>query len=138
MADPEIEKNIAAGKADMTKALADNATNQTAAVAQLAQKLSDKSDMTDAQKGAQFQGYLQAIEDSSVPQAQKQALQREVIRNVDGTAAADSDAKNKQSEAADVSSTPVADTTEPVTVDVDTTAAASAEPDVTVDGEAQD
>lgn len=138
VADPEIEKNIVAGKTDMTKALADNATNQTATVAQLAQKLSDKSDMTDMQKAAQLKGYLDAIEEGSASATEAQALQRTALRTVEGTAAADDHAKDKQTEAAGSSQEAIADTTA-VAADVPAAADASAEAaTVTVDGEEQE
>ena len=51
----DVEKNIEQGKQDMTKALADNQDNASAAVKQQAEKLGD-SKMTDEEKAAQVKG----------------------------------------------------------------------------------
>lgn len=69
----DVEKNIEQGKQDMTKALADNQDNASAAVKQQAEKLSD-SKMTDEEKAAQVKGYAEAIENSQAGAEEKQAL----------------------------------------------------------------
>ena len=73
----DVEKNIEQGKQDMTKALADNQDNASAAVKQQAEKLSD-SKMTDEEKAAQVKGYAEAIENSQASAEEKQALGQEL------------------------------------------------------------
>ena len=134
----DVDANIAQGKEDMNTTLADNPSNRTAAVAQEAQKLS-KTDMTETEKGAQLTGYMKAIqENGDLSDGEKTELQREVVRNVEGTAVADDHAKDKQTEAAGSSQEAIADTTA-AAADVPAAADSSAEAaTVTVDGEEQE
>lgn len=133
-----VDENVAQGKTDMETTLADNAENRAAAVAQVAQKLSDEP-MAEASKGAQVSGYLQAIQESEdLSSTEKAELQRTVIRNVEATAVADDHAKDKQTEAAGSSQEAIADTTA-AAADVPAAADSSAEAaTVTVDGEEQE
>ena len=95
----DIKKNIEQGKQDMTKALADNQDNVSAAVKQQAEKLSD-SKMTDAEKAAQVKGYTEAIEDSQASAEEKQALVKDTVKSFEPTQQSSIEAQNKQDEAA--------------------------------------
>lgn len=95
----DVAKNIEQGKQDMTKALADNQDNASAAVKQQAEKLSD-SKMTDAEKAAQVKGYTEAIEDSQASAEEKQALVKDTVKSFEPTQQSSIEAQNKQDEAA--------------------------------------
>ena len=95
----DVEKNIEQGKQDMTKALADNQDNASAAVKQQAEKLSD-SKMTDAEKAAQVKGYTEAIENSQASAEEKQALVKDTVKSFEPTQQSSIEAQNKQDEAA--------------------------------------
>lgn len=95
----DVEKNIEQGKQDMTKALADNQDNASAAVKQQAEKLSD-SKMTDEEKAAQVKGYAEAIENSQASAEVKQALVKDTIKSFEPTQQSSLEAQNKQDEAA--------------------------------------
>lgn len=95
----DVEKNIEQGKQDMTKALADNQDNASAAVKQQAEKLSD-SKMTDEEKAAQVKGYTEAIEDSQASAEEKQALVKDTVKSFEPTQQSSLEAQNKQDEAA--------------------------------------
>ena len=95
----DVEKNIEQGKQDMTKALADNQDNASAAVKQQAEKLSD-SKMTDAEKAAQVKGYAEAIEDSQASAEEKQALVKDTVKSFEPTQQSSIEAQNKQDESA--------------------------------------
>lgn len=95
----DVKKNIEQGKQDMTKAIADNKDNVSAAVKQQAEKLSD-SKMTDAEKAAQVKGYAEAIEDSQASVAEKQALVKDTVKSFEPTQQSSIEAQNKQDEAA--------------------------------------
>lgn len=95
----DVEKNIEQGKQDMTKAIADNKDNASAAVKQQAEKLSD-SKMTDAEKAAQVKGYAEAIEDSQASAAEKQALVKDTVKSFEPTQQSSIEAQNKQDESA--------------------------------------
>lgn len=95
----DVKKNIEQGKQDMTKAIADNKDNVSAAVKQQAEKLSD-SKMTDAEKAAQVKGYTEAIEDSQASAEEKQALVKDTVKSFEPTQQSSIEAQNKQDEAA--------------------------------------
>ncbi len=95
----DVEKNIEQGKQDMTKALADNQDNASAAVKQQAEKLSD-SKMTDEEKAAQVKGYAEAIENSQASAEEKQALVKDTVKSFEPTQQSSLEAQNKQNEAA--------------------------------------
>lgn len=95
----DVEKNIEQGKQDMTKVIADNKDNASAAVKQQAEKLSD-SKMTDAEKAAQVKGYTEAIEDSQASAEEKQALVKDTVKSFEPTQQSSIEAQNKQDEAA--------------------------------------
>ena len=95
----DVEKNIEQGKQDMTKALADNQDNASAAVKQQAEKLSD-SKMTDEEKAAQVKGYAEAIENSQASAEEKQALVKDTVKSFEPTQQSSIEAQNKQDEAA--------------------------------------
>ena len=95
----DVEKNIEQGKQDMTKALADNQDNASAAVKQQAEKLSD-SKMTDEEKAAQVKGYAEAIENSQASAEEKQALVKDTVKSFEPTQQSSIEAQNKQNEAA--------------------------------------
>ena len=95
----DVEKNIEQGKQDMTKALADNQDNASAAVKQQAEKLSD-SKMTDEEKAAQVKGYAEAIENSQASAEEKQALVKDTVKSFEPTQQSSLEAQNKQDEAA--------------------------------------
>lgn len=95
----DVKKNIEQGKQDMTKAIADNKDNASAAVKQQAEKLSD-SKMTDAEKAAQVKGYTEAIEDSQASVEEKQALVKDTVKSFEPTQQSSIEAQNKQDEAA--------------------------------------
>ena len=95
----DVEKNIEQGKQDMTKALADNQDNASAAVKQQAEKLSD-SKMTDEEKAAQVKGYAEAIENSQASAEVKQALVKDTVKSFEPTQQSSLEAQNKQDEAA--------------------------------------
>ena len=95
----DVKKNIEQGKQDMTKAIADNKDNASAAVKQQAEKLSD-SKMTDAEKAAQVKGYTEAIEDSQASAEEKQALVKDTVKSFEPTQQSSIEAQNKQDEAA--------------------------------------
>lgn len=95
----DVKKNIEQGKQDMTKAIADNKDNVSAAVKQQAEKLSD-SKMTDEEKAAQVKGYAEAIEDSQASAAEKQALVKDTVKSFEPTQQSSIEAQNKQDEAA--------------------------------------
>lgn len=95
----DVAKNIEQGKQDMTKALADNQDNASAAVKQQAEKLSD-SKMTDAEKAAQVKGYAEAIEDSQASAEEKQALVKDTVKSFEPTQQSSIEAQNKQDESA--------------------------------------
>ena len=95
----DVKKNIEQGKQDMTKAIADNKDNASAAVKQQAEKLSD-SKMTDEEKAAQVKGYAEAIEDSQVSAAEKQALVKDTVKSFEPTQQSSIEAQNKQDESA--------------------------------------
>ncbi|WP_462392861.1 two-partner secretion domain-containing protein [Mitsuokella multacida] len=128
----DVKKNIEQGKQDMTKAIADNKDNASAAVKQQAEKLSD-SKMTDEEKAAQVKGYAEAIEDSQASAAEKQALVKDTVKSFEPTQQSSIEAQNKQDEAAQNSN---AQTVIPdVTVkDVAPAAHEGAAATVTVDG----
>lgn len=140
--DVDIETNIEKGKAAMEATLKDNASNMAHAVAQEAQKLSD-ADMTEAEKSAQLVGYMKAVlEREDLSADEKQDLQRDIVRNFEGTAAGDSQAQDKQAEASDVDNAALKDLegqAAPELFDAENvTTQTSEEPTVTKDGEAQD
>ena len=95
----DVEKNIEQGKQDMTKALADNQDNASAAVKQQAEKLSN-SKMTDEEKAAQVKGYAEAIENSQASAEEKQALVKDTVKSFEPTQQSSLEAQNKQDEAA--------------------------------------
>ena len=95
----DVEKNIEQGKQDMTKALADNQDNASAAVKQQAEKLSS-SKMTDEEKAAQVKGYAEAIENSQASAEVKQALVKDTVKSFEPTQQSSLEAQNKQDEAA--------------------------------------
>lgn len=95
----DVAKNIEQGKQDMTKAIADNKDNVSAAVKQQAEKLSD-SKMTDEEKAAQVKGYTEAIEDSQASAEEKQALVKDTVKSFEPTQQSSIEARNKQDEAA--------------------------------------
>ena len=95
----DVKKNIEQGKQDMTKAIADNKDNVSAAVKQQAEKLSD-SKMTDEEKAAQVKGYAEAIEDSQASAAEKQALVKDTVKSFEPTQQSSIEAQNKQDESA--------------------------------------
>ena len=95
----DVEKNIEQGKQDMTKALADNQDNASAAVKQQAEKLSS-SKMTDEEKAAQVKGYAEAIENSQASAEEKQALVKDTVKSFEPTQQSSIEAQNKQDEAA--------------------------------------
>ena len=95
----DVEKNIEQGKQDMTKALADNQDNASAAVKQQAEKLSS-SKMTDEEKAAQVKGYAEAIENSQASAEEKQALVKDTVKSFETTQQSSIEAQNKQDEAA--------------------------------------
>lgn len=95
----DVKKNIEQGKQDMTKAIADNKDNASAAVKQQAEKLSG-SKMTDAEKAAQVKGYTEAIEDSQASAEEKQALVKDTVKSFEPTQQSSIEAQNKQDEAA--------------------------------------
>ena len=95
----DVKKNIEQGKQDMTKAIADNKDNVSAAVKQQAEKLSD-SKMTDEEKAAQVKGYAEAIEDSQASAEEKQALVKDTVKSFEPTQQSSLEAQNKQDEAA--------------------------------------
>ena len=95
----DVEKNIEQGKQDMTKALADNQDNASAAVKQQVEKLSD-SKMTDEEKAAQVKGYAEAIENSQASAEAKQALVKDTVKSFEPTQQSSLEAQNKQDEAA--------------------------------------
>ena len=95
----DVEKNIEQGKQDMTKALADNQDNASAAVKQQAEKLGD-SKMTDEEKAAQVKGYAEAIENSQASAEVKQALVKDTVKSFEPTQQSSLEAQNKQDEAA--------------------------------------
>ncbi|WP_440328748.1 filamentous hemagglutinin N-terminal domain-containing protein [Mitsuokella multacida] len=95
----DVKKNIEQGKQDMTKAIADNKDNASAAVKQQAEKLSD-SKMTDEEKAAQVKGYAEAIEDSQASAAEKQALVKDTVKSFEPTQQSSIEAQNKQDESA--------------------------------------
>ena len=95
----KLEKNIEQGKQDMTKALADNQDNASAAVKQQAEKLSS-SKMTDEEKAAQVKGYAEAIENSQASAEEKQALVKDTVKSFEPTQQSSLEAQNKQDEAA--------------------------------------
>ena len=95
----DVEKNIEQGKQDMTKALADNQDNASAAVKQQAEKLSD-SKMTDEEKAAQVKGYAEAIENSQASAEEKKALVKDTVKSFEPTQQSSIEAQNKQDEAA--------------------------------------
>ena len=95
----DVEKNIEQGKQDMTKALADNQDNASAAVKQQAEKLSS-SKMTDEEKAAQVKGYAEAIENSQASAEEKQALVKDTVKSFEPTQQSSLEAQNKQNEAA--------------------------------------
>ena len=95
----DVKKNIEQGKQDMTKAIADNKDNVSAAVKQQAEKLSD-SKMTDEEKAAQVKGYAEAIEDSQASAEEKQALVKDTVKSFEPTQQSSIEAQNKQDEAA--------------------------------------
>ncbi len=95
----DVEKNIEQGKQDMTKALADNKDNASAAVKQQAEKLSS-SKMTDEEKAAQVKGYAEAIENSQASAEVKQALVKDTVKSFEPTQQSSLEAQNKQDEAA--------------------------------------
>ena len=95
----DVEKNIEQGKQDMTKALADNQDNASAAVKQQAEKLSD-SKMTDEEKAAQVKGYAEAIENSQASVEEKQVLVKDTVKSFEPTQQSSLEAQNKQDEAA--------------------------------------
>ena len=95
----DVEKNIEQGKQDMTKALADNQDNASAAVKQQVEKLSD-SKMTDEEKAAQVKGYAEAIENSQASAEVKQALVKDTVKSFEPTQQSSLEAQNKQDEAA--------------------------------------
>lgn len=95
----DVAKNIEQGKQDMTKAIADNKDNVSAAVKQQAEKLSD-SKMTDEEKAAQVKGYAEAIEDSQASAAEKQALVKDTVKSFEPTQQSSIEAQNKQDESA--------------------------------------
>lgn len=95
----DVEKNIEQGKQDMTKALADNQDNASAAVKQQAEKLSS-SKMTDEEKAAQVKGYAEAIENSQASAEEKQALVKDTVKSFEPTQQSSLEAQNKQDEAA--------------------------------------
>ena len=95
----DVAKNIEQGKQDMTKALADNQDNASAAVKQQAEKLSDRK-MTDEEKAAQVKGYAEAIEDSQASAAEKQALVKDTVKSFEPTQQSSIEAQNKQDESA--------------------------------------
>lgn len=95
----DVKKNIEQGKQDMTKAIADNKDNVSAAVKQQAEKLSD-SKMTDEEKAAQVKGYAEAIEDSQASAEEKQALVKDTVKSFEPTQQSSIEAQNKQDESA--------------------------------------
>jgi|GEM_PF-650419 len=95
----DVKKNIEQGKQDMTKAIADNKDNVSAAVKQQSEKLSD-SKMTDEEKAAQVKGYAEAIEDSQASAEEKQALVKDTVKSFEPTQQSSIEAQNKQDEAA--------------------------------------
>ena len=95
----DVEKNIEQGKQDMTKALADNQDNASAAVKQQTEKLSN-SKMTDEEKAAQVKGYAEAIENSQASAEEKQALVKDTVKSFEPTQQSSLEAQNKQDEAA--------------------------------------
>lgn len=95
----DVKKNIEQGKQDMTKAIADNKDNVSAAVKQQSEKLSD-SKMTDAEKAAQVKGYAEAIEDSQASAEEKQALVKDTVKSFEPTQQSSIEAQNKQDESA--------------------------------------
>lgn len=95
----DVEKNIEQGKQDMTKALADNQDNASAAVKQQTEKLSN-SKMTDEEKAAQVKGYAEAIENSQASVEEKQALVKDTVKSFEPTQQSSLEAQNKQDEAA--------------------------------------
>ena len=95
----DVEKNIEQGKQDMTKTLADNQDNASAAVKQQAEKLSS-SKMTDEEKAAQVKGYAEAIENSQASVEEKQVLVKDTVKSFEPTQQSSLEAQNKQDEAA--------------------------------------
>ena len=95
----DVKKNIEQGKQDMTKAIADNKDNVSAAVKQQAEKLSD-SKMTDEEKAAQVKGYAEDIEDGQASAAEKQALVKDTVKSFEPTQQSSIEAQNKQDESA--------------------------------------